>query len=293
MKLFVTDLDGTLLNSDHKGTAYSMNALKMAMEKGVKVCIASGRAYADIISLIGEYNISPYIISSNGASVYDDKGKKLYSVSIPADEVRNVLTYLQAQNLEYEASTDEYTYVTQEGIDILKQELEDLGTDTEKREQLYNDVLGLVLSQGSLKVVPTLEDLLREVKEANSISCISAYLNKIRSSMDHFSMNKNLLTFSSWKYNFEVTSSRTSKGVALTMLCDHLGIDLKDVAAIGDNYNDTSMIKIVGIKGAMANAVDQLLKIADYVAPSNDEDGVAKFLYDQIVRMEYPDKIIE
>jgi len=91
-------------------------------------------------------------------------------------------------------------------------------------------------------------------------------------------MNKNLLTFSSWKYNFEVTSSKASKGEALKHLCELKGISLDDVAAIGDNYNDTSMIRIAGIKGAMSNAVDQLLKIADYISDDNDHEGAAKFL---------------
>jgi hydroxymethylpyrimidine pyrophosphatase-like HAD family hydrolase len=97
--------------------------------------------------------------------------------------------------------------------------------------------------------------------------------------MEYFSMDKRIRTFTSWKYNFEMTSSKTSKGIALQHLCSHMGISLDDVAAIGDNYNDLSMIKIAGIKGGMENAVPNLLSIVDYVAPSNDNDGSAKFLY--------------
>jgi hypothetical protein len=227
---------------------------------------------------ISGYGISPYIISSNGASLHDKDGKKLMTTSIPIDEAAAAMKYLEDHSLEFEASTDEYTYVTQGSIDLLKQELEDLGKDSEKREQLYKDVLGLVLSQGNLKIVPTLDDILASIDHANTISSISAYKHKIRSGMDHFSMNKNLLTFSSWKYNFEVTSSKASKGAALMRLCELKGISLDDVAAIGDNYNDTSMIRIAGIKGAMSNSVDQLLKIADYISDDNDHDGVAKFL---------------
>jgi hydroxymethylpyrimidine pyrophosphatase-like HAD family hydrolase len=51
------------------------------------------------------------------------------------------------------------------------------------------------------------------------------------------------------------------------------------VAVIGDNYNDLSMIKVAGIKGAMENGVQNVKSIADFIAPSNDEDGAAKFLY--------------
>jgi hypothetical protein len=280
MKLFVTDLDGTLLNSDHKLSEYSMNAIKTAMDKGIPVCIATGRSYNDILEIISELDVKPYIISSNGASVYNTNGEKMYSISIPKDQVREIITYLKAQNLEFEVADDEYTYITQKGLDILHQELEDVGSvDTKKREELEQDVLGLVLSQGNLKVVPDMEVLLDSIESANSVSSISAYLNKIHKAMERFTMDKRILTFSSWKYNFEMTSSDTSKGIALKHLCEHLRIDLSDVAVIGDNYNDLSMIKIAGIKGAMANAVDNIKSMADFQAPTNDEDGAAKFLY--------------
>lgn len=280
MKLFVTDLDGTLLNSDHKLSEYSMHAIKTAMEKGIPVCIATGRSYSDILEIIKDLEVKPYIISSNGASVYNTDGHKMYSISIPKDQVKDIITYLKAQNLEFEVADDEYTYITQGGLDLLHQELEDVGSlDTKKKKELEQDVLGLVLSQGNLKVVPTIEDLLERIESANSVSSISAYLNKIHKSMEYFTMDKRILTFSSWKYNFEMTSSDTSKGIALKHLCDHLEIDLSDVAVIGDNYNDLSMIKIAGIKGAMKNGVDNVKSISDFIAPSNDEDGAAKFLY--------------
>lgn len=280
MKLFVTDLDGTLLNSDHKLSAYSMNAIKTAMDKGIPICIATGRSYNDILEIISELDMKPYIISSNGASVYNTNGEKMYSISIPKDQVREIITYLKAQNLEFEVADDEYTYITQKGLDILHQELEDVGSvDTKKREELEQDVLGLVLSQGNLKVVPDMEVLLDSIESANSVSSISAYLNKIHKAMERFTMDKRILTFSSWKYNFEMTSSDTSKGIALKHLCEHLHIDLSDVAVIGDNYNDLSMIKIAGIKGAMGNAVENIKSMADFQAPTNDEDGAAKFLY--------------
>jgi len=280
MKLFVTDLDGTLLNSDHKLSEYSMHAIKTAMDKGIPVCIATGRSYSDILEIIKDLEVKPYIISSNGASVYNTDGHKMYSISIPKEQIRDIITYLKAQNLEFEVADDEYTYITQGGLDLLHQELEDVGSlDTKKKKELEQDVLGLVLSQGNLKVVPTIEDLLERIESANSVSSISAYLNKIHMAMEYFTMDKRILTFSSWKYNFEMTSSDTSKGIALKHLCDHLKIDLSDVAVIGDNYNDLSMIKIAGIKGGMENGVDNVKSISDFIAPSNDEDGAAKFLY--------------
>lgn len=279
MKLFVTDLDGTLLSTDHTLSPYSLEALNSAMENGLPVCIATGRSYSDILEIIKDFRIRPYIISSNGASIYDNEGKKIYSISIPKDQVKEIIEYLHGQNLEYEVADDEYTYITKESLDILHKELEDVGSqDSTKKKELEQDILGLVLSQGNLKVVEDMETLLNSIDSGNSVSSISAYLNKIHKTMEYFSMDKRLRTFSSWKYNFEMTSSKTSKGIALVHLCQLLDIELKDVAAIGDNYNDLSMIKIAGIKGAMGNGVEHIKAMADYIAPTNDENGAVKFL---------------
>lgn len=279
MKLFVSDLDGTLLNSEHELTEHSKQTLKRAMAMNIPVCIATGRSYEDILQIFSDFEAKPYIISSNGASLYDINGDKLHGVSIPLDQVREIITYLKANNLQFEVADDEYTYVTQWGIDLLKKELEDVGAiDQRKKTELKNDVLGIVMSQGNLKIVSSIDDIIDQVVAANSVSSISAYLNKIQNAKAYFTMDKRIRTFSSWKYNFEMTNRETSKGIALKVLCEKLNIDLKDVVTVGDNYNDLSMLKISGYKVAMENAVDNVKSLADQVIKSNDEEGVSELL---------------
>ncbi len=279
MKLFVTDLDGTLLNSNHELTENSKVVLKRATTMGIPLCIATGRSYRDILRIFSDFEVKPYIISSNGASLYDNSGEKLHGVSIPKEQVKEIITYLKAHNLQFEVADDEYTYITQWSIDLLKKELEDVGDqDQTKKKELENDVLGIVLSQGNLKFVSSIDEMIEKVSSANSISSISAYLNKISQAMDYFTMDKRIRTFSSWKYNFEMTSRDTSKGIALKVLSEQLGISLEDVVVVGDNYNDLSMLKIAGYKVAMANAVENVKSLADEVIKSNDEEGVADFL---------------
>lgn len=279
MKLFVSDLDGTLLNSDHELTEHSKDTLKRAMAMNLPVCIATGRSYRDILQIFEDFEEMPYIISSNGASLYDMNGDKLHGVSIPNEQVEEVVTYLKAHNLQFEVSDDDYTYVTEWGIDLLKKELEDVGDlDQAKKEELENDILGIVMSQGNLKIVSSYEEILNRISGANSISSISAYLNKIQKAAEYFTMDKRIRTFSSWKYNFEMTNRATSKGIALKVLCEKLGVDLEDVVTVGDNYNDLSMLKISGYKVAMENAVPNIKNLADEVIQSNDEEAVALLL---------------
>jgi hydroxymethylpyrimidine pyrophosphatase-like HAD family hydrolase len=72
-----------------------------------------------------------------------------------------------------------------------------------------------------------------------------------------------------------VVHARADKGSALRLVCDHLGLDLRDALAIGDAGPDVSMFRVAGSSVAMANAPPEVRAEARAVAPSNDEDGVA------------------
>jgi len=66
-----------------------------------------------------------------------------------------------------------------------------------------------------------------------------------------------------------------SKGKALQFLSDKMGFNLKKTVVFGDNYNDISMMKLVGCAIAVDNAEPQVKQVATYVTRSNDEDGIA------------------
>lgn len=77
---------------------------------------------------------------------------------------------------------------------------------------------------------------------------------------------------------FVITAQHVNKGNALKALCDHLSLDLIEVVAFGDDYNDLEMIQEAGCGVAMANAVPEISASADQQTLSNDEDGVAVWL---------------
>ena len=63
-------------------------------------------------------------------------------------------------------------------------------------------------------------------------------------------------------------------------------MDVEDVIACGDGYNDVSMIRFAGLGVAMANAYDAVKAEADYITRSNDEDGVAHVIEKFILGIE-------
>ena len=84
---------------------------------------------------------------------------------------------------------------------------------------------------------------------------------------------------SSGSANLEISDVRASKGLALSWLCDYLNVDKSASVAFGDSLNDASMISEAGIGVAMSNASSDAKKVADAFTLSNDEAGVAKFVY--------------
>ena len=69
-----------------------------------------------------------------------------------------------------------------------------------------------------------------------------------------------------------------SKASTLELLCLERGVDASEVVAFGDMPNDLPMLAWVGTSYAMANAHPTVQELADHVAPSNEEDGVAAVL---------------
>ena len=76
----------------------------------------------------------------------------------------------------------------------------------------------------------------------------------------------------------EVVPNGIDKAASIKKLTEILGISREEIIACGDGFNDVSMIKYAGLGVCMANGCDAAKAVADYIAPSNDEDGVAEVI---------------
>ena len=105
------------------------------------------------------------------------------------------------------------------------------------------------------------------------------YLKKIKEEIEEsFKEGELSLSFSSNRY-IEINGSGINKGFAVKWLCNYLNIDIKDTMAIGDNYNDYTMIKEAGLGVVVNNAMDDVKHIANYICNKKfDEGGVKEAL---------------
>ncbi|MCS7118709.1 MAG: phosphoglycolate phosphatase [Archaeoglobaceae archaeon] len=79
-------------------------------------------------------------------------------------------------------------------------------------------------------------------------------------------------------FAYHISDKAVSKGRALIFISEHIGVNLKDFAVIGDSENDIEMFEVAGFRIAVANADERLKELADLVTPSNDGYGVVEAL---------------
>jgi HAD superfamily hydrolase (TIGR01484 family) len=90
------------------------------------------------------------------------------------------------------------------------------------------------------------------------------------------SKKDNITLTSSFDHNLEIGGVSTGKGDAVQMLAKYLQIQPSNIMAVGDSPNDSSMLKLVGLPIAVANAKEEVKAVAKHIMGTNDEGGVAQ-----------------
>lgn len=286
MKLIVSDLDGTLLNSNHEISKENVKALRAAKENGYEVAIATGRIYTDVLNILKKANIEAHIISGNGSTVHTIDGKKLKSWTIPKEELKTVVNWLIDNNFSLQLLTDRNVYLHRDFENTIKEDYKLAKSNNPKITKEYIDItMNLIFSQYGIKYFNDAAELINSDLEFCCISAMSFDENKLNYGREYAKNFKGLSSVISHKYNFEMVSKDASKGNALEYLAKYLNIRLDDVIAFGDNFNDVSMFKKAGISVAMGNAEKEIKRLCRFVTLTNNEDGVANFIYKHLEKI--------
>lgn len=269
-KWCVCDMDGTLLNSQGSISEKNEAALKKLQSKGMEVIIASGRTDLMVKSYVKQLGLTGSVISSNGGLIRNIKtGEILYSKLIEKSVVREILSYCIENNVDFLLYTLDMVYGN-EGNPLMHK--------YEKRNEELSENLKAPLSY------------LYNISEIDNIDVLKVLLvcreqpERIIELQKHFSKNKRITAVSSAVGLLDIMASNISKGSALKILAEKMGIDLNHVIAFGDNYNDVEMLKCVGMPIAVENAVEDIKLHARHVTKSNDESGIAYAIHNFILK---------
>ncbi|RSL33045.1 HAD family phosphatase [Salibacterium salarium] len=276
MKLIAIDMDGTLLNPKQTISPQNKEAIQTAMDEGIQVVIATGRAHFDAHTFLEEAGLSVPIIGANGATYHNKKGELELSVPIAKEQAYDILSWLNDENYYYEVFTNRAIYTPHHGRNLLNIELDRLQSANPQlnREELETAAIKQ-FNQTGYAFLSSFEDIKKEDIEIYNILAFSFLEEKRNKGWDQFKKETSLTLVSSGDHNFELEHHNASKGNMLTYLASQHNLLLEETLAIGDSFNDLSMMNAAGHSIAMGNAKPEIKNKCSHVTLSNQEDGVA------------------
>ena len=262
-KVICSDLDGTLLSSKNDVSEFTVSTFQQITNR-IKVILVSARMPKSVVYLQNRLGIEDHpIICYNGALIQQG-GKSLYSETIAGETLMKILEFSNSKGIKMGLYSDNDWYVSETSERVEKEIFNTKALPifeptevTINRWDLEKKGAHKIMLMGEEEAVDRIFPEL-ETKFANEV-------NSYRSS----------------DTIIEMSPKKTSKLSAITSLLSP-NETLADILAFGDNYNDIEMIQKVGFGVAVGNARDEVKAVADAVTYPNTEDGVAKFLHDQL-----------
>ncbi|MFO7341512.1 Cof-type HAD-IIB family hydrolase [Caldibacillus debilis] len=280
IKCIATDMDGTLLNMDQTISKENAEAIRTARKRGVEVIVCTGRSYEGARFPLTEAGLECFLICMNGAQIRTFDGEILSSIPLDPAIVRSVHPILEKYQIYYEMYTNkgqlstEYEHAVATVADILSK----IGNFPSFKKVMEGVITRF--AKGKIKFVgdygPIFSDPSYEIYKIIAFSLNEEKLERAREELQRIG---GIAISSSWHNNLEITDIRAQKGIALETFVALKGWSLKETMAIGDNYNDVSMLERAGFSVAMGNAPEDIKKICHYVTDTNDNHGFSKAVY--------------
>ena len=263
-KIIFIDIDDTLNPSNGTISPKTKEIMDKLKENNIEVVVNTGRSANYAIEKSKEGNLSNYIISSNGAEVYNYKTKEvIYSKSIPSDIVKNVYEYCKEYNLKMIINSLEKRYIN----------TQDYSYNNEPAEYfLYIDELlknievhQIIILSNNFDRMLVIPNIFKE--KFPELRIIHSSVGLIE---DHRVKNK--------EYYHDIVLGNTAKSTGIVELLEYLKINSEEAIAIGNGYDDICMTEVVGTSIAVGNAVSPLKEAATYITKNTEEDGVAEII---------------
>lgn len=258
--LIALDLDGTALNPQNRVEPSTIEAVRMAKARGLRVVVSTGRICGEAAEFAAAMGCDDYMVTSGGAALSDASGGQcLMRISMPWESSVRAAAVLERVGL----STMVYV-----GENLLITPYDELQFSMYKSNEGYLSVK---------RVVPSVAEYIADGRiMADKIFSRSREAMTIWQARQVLSGIAGIRVMSSAEDNLEVVSPAADKGTALSMLCRLYGTSLARTAAIGDSENDIEMLQAAALPIAMGNASDAVKALCTHRTDDNANDGVAK-----------------
>jgi len=248
ISLLALDLDGTLFRDDRSVSKRSITALEACRREGLRVAIATARPFVAVKGRL-DARLSRGVpwICSNGALIYEDE-QCVYTDAVPPDTAREVLQRLASP-------AQHFTISMEMAGNLYINEHLDMGPIPCEVAELAR-IVDAPVTRIQVTKGPDFQE--RVVLPELPQGCAVRVSDGGRSA--------------------QILSPTATKENGLQALLERLGLGFENVMAFGDDVTDMEMLRRSGVGVAMGNAVPEVLAIANRVAPTNEEDGVAVVL---------------
>lgn len=264
--LYISDLDGTLLNSNSELSTFSKNAIKKLISNNIPFTISTARTPATITKILNDVHLSLPICAMNGACLYNlntDTYEKAWLIN--KKSIEKIIDVFKENSLDaFFFNVDKhnlYTLCTKptsiHSITYIKER-----KDSPKKIFIFKDSLDEI-KDVDICFISCLDNKERIEKIANLIKDIEDI--NIYYYEDHIKKGV---------YFLEVSSSYAGKGNALNYIANKIQANKKIV--FGDNINDIDLFKKADISYAVNNAHNTIKKLSNEIIESNNEDSVVK-----------------
>ncbi len=257
IKLWITDIDGTIVNTKNEISELMQNTIQKVKESGVKIVLASGRMYDGIKPIADMLGLDTPIVCYQGAMVKQND-KVLWQSSVKNEIAREIIQYLRDKKIHTNLYNNDILLVENDDKRLMKEY-------THGRFVEY-------------EVVKSFDDVeLKNISKLLAIIEDEDLLYSIQNDLREKYKNELTVVRSHQKY-LEITDKNASKGCALRFLMEHFDIKKDEILASGDNDNDIDMLEVVDHSIAMGNATKDMKKCAFEVCAHVDDDGLVEIL---------------
>ena len=264
VKLFVSDIDGTLLPEGGRVSKENIKAIRALESAGVHFVLATGRMYKATLPIAEQLGVHVPIIAYNGALIKSSAGEVIHTQFMNEVIVKKILTFFEQRNWHVQSYSEDELYFAKR--DRYVQYYEDM-------QKITGNEVGW---DGMKAHTANVTKLLSISGKSDELTNRMREIKKFFGAQVEVTRSNDLFA--------EFLAGGCTKAGAVKVIADKLSIDRTEIMAIGDSENDLPMLRSVGRSIAMGNAIPAVKKSSFYRTDLCENDGFAKAVYEYVLR---------
>lgn len=258
-RIIFSDIDGTLLNTNHQLPENTRKKILELDEKGIPFVLVSARMPEGIFPIQEGMGIHSPIVAFSGGLVLDQNRE-----------------IIESMGLSFSLAVEIKDYIDTKWSDVcccaysFNNWIVDDGENPWVREE--SRITNIIPKVGTLRQVLTGKQMVHKLMCMGDADTIKEITDTLRVKYPDLSISRSKDTY------LEITDGSVKKSNAVRLLCERYQIPLEDTVSFGDNFNDIDMLTATGIGVAMGNAPAEVKAQASQVTLTNDQEGVLKVL---------------